>query len=75
MDLSEARRLKQLADENGKLKKPLPDAMLDNAANAYGPFCDQPNSTQAAPNDLEWVWTTESPFAANVLLIPPGQQR
>jgi hypothetical protein len=50
MDLSEARRLKQLADENGKLKKLLPDAMLDNAANAHGPFCDQPNSTQAAPN-------------------------
>jgi hypothetical protein len=40
MDLSEARRLKPLADENGKLKKLLSDAMLDNAANAYGPFCD-----------------------------------
>jgi putative transposase len=32
MDVSEARRLKQLADENGKLKKLLADAMLDNAA-------------------------------------------
>jgi hypothetical protein len=30
MDLSEARRLKPLADENGKLKKLLPDAMLDS---------------------------------------------
>jgi len=32
MDVSEARRLKQLQDENGKLKKLLADAMLDNAA-------------------------------------------
>lgn len=32
MDVSEARRLKQLRDENGKLKKLLADAMLDNAA-------------------------------------------
>jgi putative transposase len=32
MDVSEARRLKQLEDENGKLKKLLADAMLDNAA-------------------------------------------
>jgi putative transposase len=32
MEVSEAKRLKQLADENGKLKKLLADAMLDNAA-------------------------------------------
>lgn len=32
MDVSEARRLKQLQDENGKLKKLLADSMLDNAA-------------------------------------------
>jgi putative transposase len=32
MDVSEAKRLQQLADENGKLKKLLADAMLDNAA-------------------------------------------
>jgi putative transposase len=32
MDVSEARRLKQLQDENGKLKKLLADAMLDNSA-------------------------------------------
>jgi putative transposase len=32
MDVSEAKRLKQLHDENGKLKKLLADAMLDNAA-------------------------------------------
>ncbi|WP_291854973.1 transposase [Bradyrhizobium sp.] len=32
MDVSEAKRLKQLTDENGKLKKLLADAMLDNAA-------------------------------------------
>ena len=32
MDVSEAKRLKQLPDENGKLKKLLADAMLDNAA-------------------------------------------
>ncbi len=32
MDVSEAKRLKQLVDENGKLKKLLADAMLDNAA-------------------------------------------
>ena len=32
MEVSVARRLKQLADENGKLKKLLADAMLDNAA-------------------------------------------
>lgn len=31
MDVSEARRLKVLEDENGKLKKLLADAMLDNA--------------------------------------------
>ena len=32
MDVSEAKRLKQLQDENGKLKKLLADAILDNAA-------------------------------------------
>jgi putative transposase len=32
MDVSEASCLKQLQDENGKLKKLLPDAMLDNTA-------------------------------------------
>ena len=32
MDVSEARRLKALEDENGRLKKPLADSMLDNAA-------------------------------------------
>jgi putative transposase len=32
MDVSEAKRLKQIQDENGKLKKLLADAMLDNAA-------------------------------------------
>ena len=32
MDVSEARRLKALEDENAKLKKLLADTMLDNAA-------------------------------------------
>ena len=32
MDVAEARKLKQLEDENGKLRKLLADAMLDNAA-------------------------------------------
>jgi len=32
MDVSEVKRLKQLQDENGKLKKLLADQMLDNAA-------------------------------------------
>jgi len=32
MDVSEARRLKALEMENGKLKKLLADSMLDNAA-------------------------------------------
>jgi putative transposase len=32
MDVSEARRLKPLETENGKLKKLLADSMLDNAA-------------------------------------------
>ncbi len=32
MDVSEARRLKQLEDENGKLKRLLADAMLDASA-------------------------------------------
>jgi putative transposase len=32
MDVSEAKKLKALEDENGKLKKLLADAMLDNAA-------------------------------------------
>ncbi len=31
LDVSEARRLKILADENAKLKKLLAEAMLDNA--------------------------------------------
>jgi putative transposase len=31
MDVSDARRLKTLEDENGKLKKLLAEAMLDNA--------------------------------------------
>ena len=32
MDVSDARRLKALEDENGKLKRLLADAMLDNMA-------------------------------------------
>ena len=32
MDVSEARRLKSLEDENAKLKRLLADAMLDNVA-------------------------------------------
>ena len=32
MDVSEAKRLKALEDKNGKLKKLLADAMLDNSA-------------------------------------------
>jgi len=32
MDVSEAKRLKGLEDENGRLKRLLADAMLDNAA-------------------------------------------
>ncbi len=32
LEVSDARRLKSLEDENGKLKKLLADAMLDNAA-------------------------------------------
>ena len=32
MDVSEARRLKELEDENTKLKRMLADAMLDNVA-------------------------------------------
>ena len=32
MNVSEAKRLKQLEDENAKLKRLLADAMLDNAA-------------------------------------------
>jgi putative transposase len=32
MDISEAKRLKQLEDENAKLKRLLADAMLDNVA-------------------------------------------
>ena len=32
MDVSEAKRLKQLQDENAKLKRLLADAMLDNVA-------------------------------------------
>ena len=32
LDVSEARRLKSLEDENGRLKRMLADAMLDNAA-------------------------------------------
>ena len=32
MEVSEAKRLKQLEDENSKLKRLLADAMLDNAA-------------------------------------------
>ena len=32
LEVSEARRLKALEDENGRLKRMLADAMLDNAA-------------------------------------------
>ena len=35
LDVSEARRLKALESENGKLKKLLAEAMLDNAALTY----------------------------------------
>ena len=32
LDVSEAKRLRSLEDENGRLKRMLADAMLDNAA-------------------------------------------
>ncbi|SCY62284.1 putative transposase [Nitrosospira sp. Nl5] len=32
MDVSDAKRLKALEEENNKLKRPLADALLDNAA-------------------------------------------
>ena len=32
LDVSEAKQLKALKDENGRLKRTLADAMLDNAA-------------------------------------------
>lgn len=32
MEVSEAKRMRSLADENGRLKRLLADAMLDNAA-------------------------------------------
>ena len=35
LDVSEARRLKALEDENAKLKRMLADAMLDNVALKY----------------------------------------
>ena len=35
MDVSEAKRLRALEDENGKLKRMLADAMLDNVALKY----------------------------------------
>lgn len=58
MDVSEARRLKALEDENAKLKRMLADAMLDTVALAlkgaratsarptYGP----PSATTPAPD-------------------------
>jgi hypothetical protein len=41
MDVSEARRLKSLEDENARLKRLLADAMLDNAAlkDLVGKWC------------------------------------
>ncbi len=44
MDVSEARRLKTLEDENTKLKRLLADAMLDNAAlkDLFGKECTGP---------------------------------
>ena len=35
LDVSDARRLKAFYDENAKLKKPLAEAVLDNAAEGY----------------------------------------
>ena len=38
MDLSDAKRLKQLEDENSKLKRLVADVMLDNENNLAMPF-------------------------------------
>lgn len=39
LEVSEAKRLKTLEDENTPLKRSLADAMLDNAALKEGEFC------------------------------------
>jgi putative transposase len=51
MDVSEAKRLKQLEDENAKLKRLLADAMLDNVAlkDLLGKFGRLPPSAKLSP--------------------------
>ncbi len=52
MDVSEAKRLKALEDENAKLKRLLADAMLDNVALKdllTKKFCRPPPSERLSP--------------------------
>ena len=51
LDVSEARRLKSLEDENAKLKRLLADAMLDNVAlkDLLGKFGRLPPSAKLSP--------------------------
>lgn len=53
MDVSEARRLKTLEDENAKLKRLLADAMLDNVA-----LKDLLGKKWRRPPCIERLWRT-----------------
>ena len=57
MDVSQARKLKVLEDENGRLKRLLADAMLDNAvlkevASKTGEACRSTEGCRACSADL-----------------------
>lgn len=58
MDVSEAKRLRALEDENAKLKRMLADAMLDNVAlkDLLGKKCDVRCRTQSCrpPHGSPW---------------------
>ncbi len=55
MDVSDAKRLRSLEDENGKLKRLLADAVLDNAAlkDSCQKMYDPPHPCKSLHADVE----------------------
>ena len=72
MDVSDAKRLKALEDENGKLKRLLADAMLDNTAlkDLLSKMYDPPHLCKGHWADVEQLHKCIRPLASGPLLRP-----
>jgi len=72
MDVSDARRLKALEDENGKLKRLLADAILDNTAlkDLLSKMYDPPRRCKGHRVDVEQLHKCIRPLASGPLLRP-----